>query len=150
MVKNEYLHYRHFSFQLAIPIFWFEMYFHQNRHNIPSLILIWLPHFSFVKSHFIGYRFLLWMSYRARGAELLKGTSLTDSWHILLGGRHCGHSGENIFAVTIVLVLYFWTSQNQKNVKCERKLGHKEVLVGHMTHIYWSPRSDKKDLKTIF
>ena len=45
-------------------------------------------------------------------------TSLTDSWHSLLGGRHCGHSGENIFAVifiSFVLVLYLWTSERKKD-----------------------------------
>ena len=54
---------------------------------------------------------------RARGAKLLRGTSLTDSWHSLQG-RHNGRSGENIFAVifiSFVLVLYLWTSERKKD-----------------------------------
>ena len=95
---------------------------------------------------------------RARGAKLLKETSLTDSWHSL-------QRADTV--VTQVKTSLLWSSsalswcytcehQNEKKMAwllfwlCERRIWYMEVLVGHMTHIYWSPGSDKKNLKSIF
>ena len=130
MVKNEYLHYRHFSFQLAITI---EKHFLVSTafpsrptkyskmdstvaatlyiHKFAFYCCLSVPYvcsYNICKQNIRPEQCHPCMFKRARGAKLLKETSLTDSWHSLQG-RHSGRSGENIFAVifiSFVMVLY--------------------------------------------
>ena len=180
MVKNEYLHYRHFSFQLAITI---------EKHFLVSTVFPSRPtKYSKMDStvaatlyiHIFAFYCCLSVPYvcsynickqnirpeqchpcmfeRARGAKLLKETSLTDSWHSLQGTDTvvAQVKTSSLWSSSALSWCYTCEHQNEKKMAwllfwlCERRIWYMEVLVGHMTHIYWSPGSDKKDLKSIF